>query len=51
MALLQTTRPDCLCQDEKGRETIFDTLPPHMPRVISVGRLDSEGLLLTNDGA
>ena len=41
-------------RDEKGRETIFDTLPEHLPRVISVGRLDydSEGLLLlTNDGA
>ena len=40
-------------KDEKGRETVFDALPPHMPRVISVGRLDydSEGLLLlTNDG-
>ena len=40
-------------RDEKGRETIFDALPDHLPRVISVGRLDfdSEGLLLlTNDG-
>lgn len=40
--------------DEKGRETVFDTLPPELPRVMSVGRLDlnSEGLLLlTNDGA
>jgi 23S rRNA pseudouridine2605 synthase len=39
--------------DEKGRETVFDRLPPDMPRVMSVGRLDlnSEGLLLlTNDG-
>ena len=32
-------------RDEKGRETLFDTLPPEMGRVISVGRLDlnSEG--------
>ncbi len=40
--------------DEKGRRTVFDALPPEMPRVLSVGRLDltSEGLLLlTNDGA
>jgi 23S rRNA pseudouridine2605 synthase len=40
-------------RDEKGRETLFDTLPPELGRVISVGRLDlnSEGLLLlTNDG-
>ncbi|MBA3325255.1 MAG: rRNA pseudouridine synthase [Rhodobacteraceae bacterium] len=40
--------------DEKGRETVFAHLPPEMPRVVSVGRLDlnSEGLLLlTNDGA
>ncbi|WP_102108251.1 pseudouridine synthase [Oceaniglobus roseus] len=40
--------------DEKGRETVFDNLPPELPRVMSVGRLDitSEGLLLlTNDGA
>ncbi len=39
--------------DEKGRDTVFDHLPPDMPRVMSVGRLDlnSEGLLLlTNDG-
>ena len=39
--------------DEKGRDTVFGALPPDMPRVMSVGRLDlnSEGLLLlTNDG-
>ena len=39
--------------DEKGRDTVFDHLPPDMPRVMSIGRLDlnSEGLLLlTNDG-
>lgn len=41
-------------KDEKGRTTVFDVLPPDLPRVVSVGRLDltSEGLLLlTNDGA
>jgi len=40
-------------RDEKGRNTVFASLPPEMPRVMSVGRLDinSEGLLLlTNDG-
>ena len=40
-------------RDEKDRETVFDSLPDGMPRVMSVGRLDlnSEGLLLlTNDG-
>jgi 23S rRNA pseudouridine2605 synthase len=40
-------------KDPQGRPTVFDSLPPGMPRVISVGRLDlnSEGLLLlTNDG-
>lgn len=40
-------------KDEMGRQTIFESLPPELPRVISVGRLDlnSEGLLLlTNDG-
>jgi 23S rRNA pseudouridine2605 synthase len=40
-------------RDPKGRPTVFERLPPGMPRVISVGRLDlnSEGLLLlTNDG-
>ncbi len=40
-------------RDELGRPTVFESLPPSMPRVVSVGRLDmnSEGLLLlTNDG-
>ena len=40
-------------KDPKGRASVFEKLPPSMPRVISVGRLDltSEGLLLlTNDG-
>lgn len=40
--------------DPQGRPTVFAKLPPGLPRVISVGRLDvnSEGLLLlTNDGA
>jgi len=40
-------------KDEKGRQTVFDTLPQDMPRVMPIGRLDlnSEGLLLlTNDG-
>jgi 23S rRNA pseudouridine2605 synthase len=40
--------------DPQGRPTIFERLPPDLPRLISVGRLDfnTEGLLLlTNDGA
>ncbi|HEY5072643.1 MAG TPA: pseudouridine synthase [Caulobacteraceae bacterium] len=40
--------------DPRGRRTVFEALPPGLPRLISVGRLDitSEGLLLlTNDGA
>ena len=40
-------------KDPEGRPTVFEALPPGMPRVVSVGRLDlnSEGLLLlTNDG-
>jgi 23S rRNA pseudouridine2605 synthase len=47
VGLVTTTR------DEQGRATIYDTLPPDLPRVMTVGRLDinSEGLLmLTNDG-
>ena len=41
-------------KDEKGRSTIFENLPEHLPRVVSIGRLDldSEGLiLLTNLGS
>ncbi len=40
-------------RDPKGRPTVFQRLPGHLPRVVSVGRLDfnTEGLLLlTNDG-
>ena len=40
-------------RDPKGRPTIYDKLPPGLPRVMPVGRLDfmREGLLLlTNDG-
>ena len=41
-------------RDPQGRPTVFERLPPDLPRVVSVGRLDlnSEGLLLlTPDGA
>lgn len=40
-------------RDPEGRATVFQRLPKHLPRVVSIGRLDlnSEGLLLlTNDG-
>ncbi len=40
--------------DEKGRKTIYDLLPPEIPWVFPVGRLDKESsglLLLTNDTA
>jgi 23S rRNA pseudouridine2605 synthase len=50
-------KPDGLMtthRDPEGRPTVFERLPAHLPRVVSIGRLDlnSEGLLLlTNDGA
>lgn len=40
--------------DPEGRRTIYADLPPELPRLMPIGRLDlgSEGLLLlTNDGA
>lgn len=40
-------------RDARGRATIYDKLPPELPRVVPVGRLDlnTEGLLLlTTDG-
>ena len=43
----------CTNNDPMGRRTIFDILPPKLPRLLSIGRLDlySEGLLLlTNNG-
>jgi 23S rRNA pseudouridine2605 synthase len=39
--------------DARGRPTIYGALPKHLPRLVSIGRLDlnTEGLLLlTNDG-
>ena len=41
-------------KDPQERRTVFEALPPGLPRVVSVGRLDlnTEGLLLlTTDGA
>ncbi len=44
----------CTRSDERGRNTVFDLVPPNFGRLFHVGRLDmdSEGLIiLTNDGA
>lgn len=55
--LFRYHKPDGLMvthKDPQGRPTVFERLPPGLPRLVSVGRLDlnSEGLLLlTNDGA
>ena len=43
----------CTNYDPKKRKTLFELIPKHYPRMISIGRLDymSEGLiLLTNNG-
>ena len=51
--LYKPTKIICTNKDPQKRKTIFDILPKHLPRLISIGRLDymSEGLLLlTNNG-
>lgn len=41
------------CDDEKGRKTIYDVLPPEVAGLKPVGRLDKDStglLIMTNDG-
>jgi pseudouridine synthase len=43
----------CTVKDDKDRKTVMELLPPNVPRIFPVGRLDydTEGLLIfTNDG-
>jgi 23S rRNA pseudouridine2605 synthase len=54
LALHKPRRVVTTRRDERGRPTVYDLLPPGLPWVFPVGRLDadSEGLLiLTNDSA
>ena len=44
---------DCGYEDEKGRKTIYDVIPPELKHLKPVGRLDKEStglIILTNDG-
>ena len=41
------------CEDEKGRKTIYDIIPPELKKLKPVGRLDKDStglIVMTNDG-